>query len=267
MSNPRSPEIAALFALPTDLNPDAMPAFPRWASAKRNGVRAMWVPGVGLFSKDGVPYKDGILPLIEVSMQSTDRWFDGELYCHGMSLQQINARAGVNRVCSHPDHSSIKFHIFDMVKAEREFTQRMHVMNSINLPHIEIVQHKECGCSSSTLAAYRAYLADGYEGLCLRDPGEYASGRGTYIMRLKGWKDMDVDVLALGEGNGKYDGSLGSIICRWQGREFSVGSFAFDDDERLALWRQRPWPNRAKIKYLALSDKGIPYNTQCLELK
>lgn len=267
MSNPRSPEIAALFALPTDLNLDAMPGMPRWASAKRNGVRAMWVPDVGFFSKDGVPYKDGVLPHIEDALHTTDRWFDGELYAHDMSLQQINARAGVNRVSPHPDHESIKFHIFDMVKAEYKFLQRMHVMNGVSHPALEIVQHKECGCKASTMETYRAYLAMGYEGLCLRDLGEYASGRGTYIMRLKGWKDMDVDVLALAEGNGKYDGTLGAIICRWQGREFSVGSFAFDDDERRALWLQRPWPTRAKIKYLALSDKGIPYNTQCLELK
>ncbi len=267
MSNPRSPEIAALFALPTDLNPDAMPAMPRWASAKRNGVRAMWVPGVGFFSKDGVPYKTGVLPHIEDSIGGTDRWLDGELYSHGMSLQQINARAGVNRVSAHPDHKAISFHIFDMVRAERTFEQRLMVMRSMTYPHIEIVEHITCGCKASTMTAYRAYLTLNYEGLCLRDPGEYASGRGTYIMRLKGWKDMDVDVLALAEGNGKYDGTLGAIICRWQGKEFSVGSFAFDDDERLALWRQRPWPTRAKIKYLALSDKGIPYNTQCLELK
>ena len=254
-----------MFARPQDFDHKNSPDWPRWAMPKLNGVRAMWVPGVGLFSKDGVPYESGVLPHIEEALADTKLWLDGELYAHGMSLQQINSRAGVNRVRPHADHAAIGFHVFDSPK----ILHRQSVLLS-SLPfEIPFVKHLEVKCDKEAATAFRAWIADGYEGACYKHPGEYVPGRSSMILRRKGWKDAEYDVVALvrGEAGGKYDNSIGDVICRTDaGNEFSVGSFAFDDDERLKIWAAHTKPTRAKVRYLGLTDKQVPYNTTCLEL-
>lgn len=268
MALPRSEPVANMFARPQDYDPKNSPDWPRWAMPKLNGVRAMWVPGVGLFSKDGVPYESGVLPHIEAALKDTDLWLDGELYAHGMSLQQINSRAGVNRVRPHADHAAIKLHVFDSPQLRADTERRQHIIRTKEwAPAIELVPHTLVKCDREAANAYHAWVADGYEGACYKQPGEYVPGRSSMILRRKGWKDADYDVVALMRGDGKYDNSIGGIICRTPaGLEFHVGSFAFDDDERLKIWAAHTKPTRAKVKYLGLTDKQVPYNTTCLEL-
>jgi len=254
-----------MFARPQDLDPKNSPDWPRWAMPKLNGVRAMWVPGVGLFSKDGVPYESGVLPHIEAALASTPLWLDGELYAHGMSLQQINSRAGVNRVKPHADHAAIALHVFDSPQIKADCLERQRQLQG--LAGITFVPHLEVKCDKEARTAYLAWLADGYEGACYKHPGEYVPGRSSMILRRKGWKDGEYDVVALVRGQGKYDNSIGGIICRSpEGLEFHVGSFEFDDDERLQIWVRDPKPTRAKIRYLGLTDKQIPYMVRCTEL-
>src|SRR6185295_11347505 len=122
MSLPKVEAISKLFALAREGT--ASP--PCFATPKLNGIRAMWVPGVGFISKDGVPYNDGVLVTLERVLEPCKLFLDGELYVHGWSLQQINSVAGVIRESPHEKEYSMQFHVFDTPHSAGGFESRQH---------------------------------------------------------------------------------------------------------------------------------------------
>ena len=272
MSLPRAAAIAGLFALAKELSGRKADS-PRFATPKLNGIRAMWVPGVGFFSKDGVAYEGGTLPVIEALLKNCVLFLDGELYVHGMSLQQINSIAGVVRNKPHESNGLMQFHVFDTPHSASGFEARQHEilahLNNINAlgTWVQQVPWKLCSCERKMAAAHTAYVSAGYEGSVMKHPGGYIPGASTMMIKQKAWLDEDYEVVRLIQGkDGKYDHSMGAVVCRTKdGVEFEVGSFELTDDERLALWCGTR-PAYAKVKFLSLTDGKIPYNSRVIAL-
>lgn len=77
---------------------------------------------------------------------------------------------------------------------------------------------------------------NGEEGLMVNKlNSKYTYKRGRDIFKLKKFNTVDLKVLRLEEGEGKYKGTLGKIICNYKGYELGVGS-GFTDDERYMYW-------------------------------
>lgn len=268
MNLPNVPEIAKLFALAADYDPNKEPSWPRWGTPKLNGLRAMWVPGAGFFSRDGVAYEPAILPHIEAALAHCTLWLDGELYSHGMSLQNINSRAGVVRSKPHADYAAISFNVFDSPHIPGRFDHRQNLIRD-HLAAIAItdavrqVDFRECKCAAGANSAHRAYVSMGYEGTVYKHPGSYQPGRSSMMLRRKAWSDGDFEVVRLVQGReGKFEHSMGAVVCRTpSGHEFEVGAFELTDEERLAIWFG-PKPRMAKVRYLTLTDKGAPFNAR-----
>jgi hypothetical protein len=271
---PSSPEIAGLFALATPFDA-ANCDWPRWSMPKLNGVRAMWVPGVGMFSRDGIPYETGVLPHIEAACAAAGQWLDGELYIHGAPLQDINSRASIMRRVPHPDVGALRFHVFDMPQIAKGAEDRYNMLCTLKLQGrldpgaIEVVEHRDGSCWDKARTAFTSFVAAGYEGAVYKHHGGYVPGRGKMLLKYKAWSDEDYDVVDLVQGqDGKFDHSLGAVICRdASGVTFTVGSFAFDDDTRLKIWvdyKNGLKPARVKVKFLGLTRDKKPYNTQVL---
>lgn len=271
---PSCPDIAKMFALaqPFDV---ANCDWPRWAMPKLNGVRAMWVPNVGMFTRDGIPYETGVLPHIEAALAATPHWLDGELYTHGLSLQDINSRASIMRQVPHPDSSALRFHVFDMPQQPTGAEARYNTLctlartGQLDPAAIAIVEHRDASCWDKARTAFTSFVAAGYEGAVYKHHGGYQPGRSKMLLKYKAWSDEDYDVVELVRGeDGKFDHSLGAIICRdANGVTFTVGSFAFDDAARLKIWSDYQCglkPARVKVKYLGLTRDKKPYNTQVL---
>ena len=272
---PRCPEIARRFALAHSFDPARPPKWDRWSTPKLNGLRAMWVPNIGFVSKDGVPYETGVLPHIEAALSTTALWLDGELYSHGMPLQQINARAGVIRKTPHPDHGAVQFHIFDLPAAGKGFEDRQNRIKSelravldTRGAAIQHVPFKRASCADKAESAHVAYVSMGYEGTVYKDDGYYRAGLTDMMLKRKAWLDEDYEVVELieGEGDGKHSNTLGAVALRNKaGVVFKVGSFEFTDDERLAAWAG-PRPAYAKVRFMTLTDQQIPHNARVLAL-
>ncbi|TXH46049.1 MAG: hypothetical protein E6Q97_30400 [Desulfurellales bacterium] len=268
MKIPTTPAIKDLFALAMPYDEKKPPAWPVYATPKLNGVRAMWVPGLGFFSRDGAAYEPGILPHIEAELQPSDLWIDGEFYCHGMHLQDINSRAGVVRKTPHKDAGAIKFHAFDLIHMPGTFVQRQarlqKLLAVLGNKHVVQVDNRVCGCERKADAFHKTYVSEGYEGTVYKQAGGYVGGRSRMMLKRKGWIDDDFAVVRLVEGAGKHIASLGAAVLRTAaGVEFEVGSFALNDDQRLDVWIG-PKPASAKVKYLGLTADGRPFHAQVL---
>lgn len=268
MSLPKSEEIAKVFAIARDLADKKLPV-PCWSTPKMNGVRAMWVPGVGLFSKDGIAYETGVLPHIESALAETKLWLDGELYSHGMSLQFINARAGVIRKTAHADHASVQFHIFDSPMLAGAFDDRQNKILELVPDNVALcfTHFISCSCQDKANAHHDAFVSQGFEGTVYKSPGHYRMGPSDMMLKRKAWTDEDYEVVELVEGEGKYTSTLGAVVLRSKnGAEtFRVGSFEFTDDERFAAWAG-PKPALCKVRFMTLTERGVPHVGRVLAL-
>ena len=69
----------------------------------------------------------------------------------------------------------------------------------------------------------------------------------------------DLKIIGFEEGEGKYKGVLGNLICDYKGYQLGVGS-GFDDGQRKEIWNnQEKYLNRiAEIQYFeeTYNDKG-----------
>ncbi len=268
MSLPTCNEVKRLFAIATDY--DGTNDWPRFATPKLNGVRGMWVPDVGFVSKDGIPWNDGIFPHIEPLLKSCIMLIDGEFYLHGMSLQDINSRCAIMRNQPHLEVRHLQFHAFDAPFALGGFEDRMLYLRKHRTwgddSPIKIVPHRAVTCCRTADSAHEAYVSMGYEGTVYKSGSHYRFGKSGMMLKRKAWQDAEFDVVKLveGTGDGKYEATLGAVICRTkEGKEFRVGAFEFNDEARFAVWIGAK-PAQAKVRYLGLTNEGIPYNSRVL---
>jgi DNA ligase-1 len=99
-------------------------------------------------------------------------------------------------------------------------------------------------------------LNNNWEGLILRDPDmPYIFGRTQKLLKVKGHEDCEVTVIEHLEGEGKFSGMLGTLVCRMQsGKIVEVGT-GFSDQQR----KNPPLVGSiVTIRYMELTDKGIP---------
>lgn len=240
---------------------------------KLNGIRMM-AQGQNLMSRDGLLWKPGILAHIRSALAALppDVIFDGELYCHGMSLQEINSRIAVVRQSPHPDEAAISYHIFDFVSLS-PFMERAQTLNMFHVPSTSI-QFVETFFAPRYEEAHRRFLRYQelrYEGAMFRDPlAPYSlpsvcsnkENRSRALLKKKDWEDMDCTILEVLPGEGQFETTCGSLRFETpDGVSFTAGS-GLDTLQRHKLWELRYDIERlaltAKIKYEMLSDNGTP---------
>ena len=273
MKYPKTPAIEATFMRAEVYAPGQFIAGVDYLGMpKLNGIRAMWVPKVGFFSSDGIAYATGVLPHLEAELADCKTFLDGEFYIHGRALQKINSMASIMREKPHPQVEELQFHAFDIPYTTKDAETRMNdiAMLTAAMSHVIPVKWQWIKCYRSADVFFDAQLAMNYEGAMYKHSGAYRMGRSRLLLKRKGWLDEDFDVVDMIEGeiSGKYNGTLGALICRTaDGSTFKVGSFVFDDADRLELWAA--WQAgqrkaRAKVKFLGYTETKIPYHTQCL---
>ena len=201
-----------------------------------------------------------------LSKLGTDIELDGELYCHGMSFEDIHSRVS-RTVNLHPDYGCIKYHIFDYVSNEPQIVRMNTLPNLIGKETnaMLVAPYYICNNLEDVMKSYVLLINKGYEGIIVRHlEAPYVRKRSIYMMKFKpkkediyeilGWKE-EIDK----EGNPKDH--LGAIICTSdEGTIFSVGS-GLTNEDRKTLWdsRESLKGRKVKVQYQHLtSGKKVP---------
>jgi DNA ligase 1 len=249
---------------------------------KINGLRCHAIRRTGdrfrLFSREDNEFTQ--LPLINAALENMafdnvrPLHFDGELYVHGMSLQDIRTICK-RTTTQHPDHDVMEFHIFDRipfyVEPSKSQTSRLLSLNQLLCwPHkqdrqrIHIVPFYQQNLDEvdSLLAQH---LSEGYEGIMLRNPNAlYEFRRSNNLLKLKPRQIGAFTILYANEAIDIYGmpkDTLGSLTLRLvDQRTFHCGAGQLTHPQRQFLWDHRDQlPGKtAHIHYQELSDAGIP---------
>jgi DNA ligase-1 len=260
----KDPRVAARFMLAEKFeNFTPMPL--AVSMPKLNGIRAMWLPGRGFWSRDGVQYSPAVTAGFTIKSAAP---LDGEFYVHGWDLQRINAAVGVNLDAPVADTAAVEFHVFDTPVSTVPAVDRMrrladHIAGAS--PNVKLIQW-----SLDNFTQYDAHFADyvaaGYEGQMLKQPySVYYSGRSPRLLKRKNWQFCDARVIRLLEGEGEFSGMLGGAEVRTrEGLTFRVGTGKnLTHVERQRIWT-RPESIIGKyyrIRYLCKSADGKPLNS------
>lgn len=89
----------------------------------------------------------------------------------------------------------------------------------------------------------REALEADYEGIMIKDPNaSYQTKRTDAWLKVKPWRSFDLEVIALEEGEGKFTGMLGAMVCQGVDEglliKTNVGS-GFSDEQRRDIWNQQ----------------------------
>lgn len=189
---------------------------------------------------------------------------DGELYCHGMSLEEINSIVS-RTVNLHPDHQKIEFHAFDMVIEEPQMRRLILTDSLRNLhPKIKISPFWLCEDLNEVKKIYDKIIKLGYEGIIVRHfQGPYQTKRSTMVMKFKPKKHDEYKIIGWNEEmtmEGEPKGRIGSLIMSSQtGDKFAV-SAGLNFDEKARLWEIRDSLDgkNAIVHYQHLTNKKVP---------
>jgi len=214
---------------------------------------------------------------------------DGELYCHGVTFEQVSSIVS-RSVNISPEHRLIEFHVFDIVNDEPQLKRSLMIENLRNLSRwITVSPFYICEDLDSVLSAYDKIIEQGYEGIIIRHiNNNYVRKRSTLVMKFKPKQEDTYTIIGSTEEvsiTGEYKDTLGSLICLSKSMQitnetqiainlnkmnavidgniydvFTVGS-GFKDHKRKVLWegRQSLIGKTARVKYQHItSGKGVP---------
>lgn len=253
-----NPELARRLMHGLDYNGE--PLLPAFVSEKLNGLRCVYVPKEGFFSKTGKRWRDGVLDHIKLDCPYA---IDGELYCYGMSLQEIVENVGVNNLSPGNRAGEIKLWAFDVVVRNIDAWIRQQMLTNFLVMSYNTVHHTQHLCQ--THEQYKAWLEylrrAGAEGAMIKSVGScYKRGRGGELLKIKFWKHEELPLISVVEGEGKATGAVGAFVFELNGKRFEVGTAQISYNKRREVFENRSRLWTARIKYLNLSDGGIPLN-------
>lgn len=186
---------------------------------------------------------------------------DGELYCHGMSFEEIVSITS-RTVNLHENHKAIQFHCFDVVMEADQLMRLKRVVEigHLNIPNLITSPYWFANNLEDVMSIFDKIINKGYEGIIVRHYANiYERKRSTLIMKFKPKKEDIYVIRGFKEelsNEGTPKGQLGAIVCEsGNGQTFNVGS-GFTEDQRIDLWANRDQlqGKQVRIAYQHLSS-------------
>lgn len=170
--------------------------------------------------------------------------YDGEVYFHGWSQEQINSVAN-RTVNKHPDAEAMEFHIFDyqgQVSTQAHRIQKLLILQQIEETDkcIQFVPVKLA--TPDTWQPYlQKWMGEGYEGIIFRNPSaQYFKKRNSCLLKFKPTSEDEYLIIGFEEAIDKYGKpkkTLGSFVVQGDdGTEFRVGAGKLLHSERQRIW-------------------------------
>lgn len=219
--------------------------YPCYVSPKLDGLRGKFSEGK-MLSRNGHEYK-GLETLITNLQLIFGPYceLDGELMVEGKHFNEISGD-----IRSFKETDKVEYHIFDMpnlkhislnhrLQALHEPFDRACNMLSPSALGIYLVPHHYAMQESDISDYYSHFISAGYEGVIVKGQDSlYHDGRTYDWMKIKECNNVDLTVVSIKEGAGKFKGTVGAINCLFGTVHVSVGSGL--SDEQRARWWQEP---------------------------
>lgn len=251
-------------------------AMPCHVQPKLNGVRCVSSLSDGvthMMSRNGKPILKfaHIREEIKTVLQKAkfkDFYLDGEIYKHGMSLQNISGTARKEKDDLRKEDSMMEYHVYDCFQSQKRnwsFEERNAFLEKLirqcKTRHIMYVETLQVKNEKEAMKYYEKCLRQNFEGIMFRNSGApYHIGfRSTDLQKFKPFKDDEFVILGAHEGSGNDAGTVVWECLTKDKRKFSVKPEG-ERETRKRYWKQ--WKKfvgkKLTVRYQELSDEGVP---------
>lgn len=239
---------------------------------KLDGHRAMYENGK-LYSRTGQEYT---LPFIVDAIKNSalkDLQLDGELYIHGMSLQDVSK---IIKRPNHPDAAlKLQYHIYDSPSKHPFYKRAQNLTNAYydelnttwkKASPIRLVETVAVASLESLMDMHKSYRTLGYEGTMLRSSNQsYENGkRSKNLIKVKEFHDAEFKIIGVKKGTPYITprGTFNVPVWLCETPEKQTFSVLCQGD---MLQKKYFWDNQEQyigalltVKYHYLSKLGIP---------
>ena len=177
--------------------------FPLDVQRKYDGLRMMRLKNGKLLSRGNKEYD--VSHIVDEfndipSDLMPEGMLDGELYIHGMPLQQINSL--IKR--PQADSINIEYHVYD-VPCNLTWNERKMLLNKIkSSKYIKIVETYTANSMEELIKLHDQFILEGYEGAIIRLNGQYEFGkRSKSLLKWKSFEDVEFKIIGMTTGEGK----------------------------------------------------------------
>lgn len=234
-------EVVFLPMLAHDYNKLKKPInFPVDTQPKIDGVRCMafWSADgetIKLMSRGGKEYYIPHIATEIAGFLPPGFVLDGEIYLHGIPLQDINALVKKHREPGDEKYPygsiSLEYWIYDGFDEEcayytwdRRRDDLYKLLGSQQFQNLILIPSWPCQSEEKLFQYLKEYLEDGYEGAIIRlHDGEYSLGhRSRSLLKLKNFIDAEFEIVGWYEAKGNDKGTVCWTCITPEGKEFRV---------------------------------------------
>lgn len=233
--------------------------YPVYVQPKFDGVRCLAYVEDGsvvLHSRNGETYD---VEHIRGELDLPDGLvLDGELYCHGMSLQQIVSL--VKR--PQPDSVLLRYHVYDIGNTKADQAERLVILEHLPLP-LDCDQVPTAVALDATEVQYLhdRYVRDGYEGAIIRRMGGmYRFGyRSPDLMKLKNFESSEFLIIGYRRGKGAFYNAPIFRCMTDDAKEFDVAPKGTSEMRAQMLQDADSYiEHPLTVRYFGWTDEGLP---------
>ena len=248
--------------------------YPVDVQPKLNGNRmlAFWDEGetgpeIRLISRNGKFYT---LPHIQEALSSflpTDYVFDGELYIHGESLQNINRL--IKKWRPGPNGSNrLEYHIYDGFFPDQEeikWTERKNTLQNLTRDFEKIIRSVSTFSVNSeehVREFEKLFVSQGYEGAIVRLlDGKYRLGfRSRELLKVKSFLDEEFKIVGHHYGSGRASKCVVWKCIQEDKKTFDVvPKGTFEQRETWGANAESYYGKMLTVKFQNRTDENIPF--------
>ena len=241
--------------------------FPCFAQRKLDGVRCVAIAGRGLFSRNGKASSPHLTHIVaEMNLLPAGTTLDGELYSDDLTFQEIVGLVKKGTLKAGDAEKMAKIHlcVYDTIRDGTNTDRNawlQTLFTSYSFSAIRLLPTVACASLADIKTLHAEYVAEGYEGLILRNAtGLYKVGhRSTDLQKYKEFMDSEYPVISFKEGDGVEKGCV-IWVCRTpKGQEFAVRPRG-THEERIEAFKagSSRIGNLLTVRYQELTTDGIP---------
>ena len=239
--------------------------FPCFTQPKLDGTRCVGIPNKGLFSRlrKTIPHMEHIIA--ELNRLPADLILDGELYTNELTFQEIVGlvKRETLKEGDLEKQRKIKYHVYDLIQGD-SYEKRHHGLQALfashSFQHLILVPTFPCGSEAEMKEQHARFVADGYEGIMLRNPaGIYKNVRSVDLLKYKEFFDGEYEVVGFKEGEGGEKGCVLWTCKTEKGATFHCRPRGTREDRTELFQKGASYiGKKLTVRFQELTDDGIP---------
>ena len=240
--------------------------FPCYAQRKLDGVRCVAIAGQGLFSRNGKATSKHLTHIrAEVDRLAPGTVLDGELYSDTLTFQEIVGLVKKATLKAGDAEKMAQIHlcVYDTIRDGTNESRNAWLNETFKqgFSALRLLPTATCASVEDVKTLHAKYVAEGYEGLILRNmAGMYKIGhRSCDLQKYKEFEDAEYVVSGFKEGDGVEKGCVIWECKTAAGQMFAVRPRGTHEQ------RTEDFKNGAKyvgkkltVRYQELTTDGIP---------